>query len=331
MRPLKPVPEGLLHIAVRQEGLVSLKQCKLFGVDHRRAARLVEHKIWRFEGVTVFDTDPTSPSDRVRSDYFSHIRRRSGFKGVLVFPGSAAVGASALALHGVAGLPRSITPEVALPGGPHHRARDGVVVRQFKDFQTVPVGPWRIAGLESALAQALPSLTRGQAVAVMSDAARQRWIDDAGLARVARNVRAGRGSATIQGWFALVNENDESPAETDARLSFIDHGVPPDLSQVVFRRNGYWLARCDFAWQLRDGRWLVVEIDGVGPHSTPEALIRDAPRQNRLLETGRILLLRYRPADNATPGGIGAQVSAKLRTLGWHPRHHPPPSSPVDL
>lgn len=330
MRPLTPVPEQLLHLARRQEGLVALEQCRRFGVDHRRAARLVRHGAWRREGVTVFDIDPTAPTDRVRADYFDHVRRRSAVKGLLVFPGSAAVGASALALHGSAGLPRSITPEVAFPGGTRRRARDGVVVRQLSAFRTVPFGSWRIAGLEPALTQALPALTREQAVAVMSDATRRRWIDDAGLARVAQRVRARHGS-TIRSWFALVNGDDESPAETEARLSFIDHGVPPDRSQAVFRRNGYRLARCDFAWRLPDGRWLVVEIDGVGPHSTPEALLRDVPRQNRLLGTGQILMLRYRPADNASPGGIGARVSARLHALGWRRPRHPLPPRPVDL
>jgi hypothetical protein len=63
-----------------------------------------------------------------------------------------------------------------------------------------------------------------------------------------------------------------------------------------------------------------VEIDGVGPHSTPEALVKDAPRQNRLLATGKIVMLRFKPADNDQPGGIGAAVAVRLEELGgWTP------------
>ena len=84
----------------------------------------------------------------------------------------------------------------------------------------------------------------------------------------------------------------------------------------------------------------MVEIDGVGPHSTHEALVKDAPRQNRLLATDRIVLLRFKPRDNDQPGGIGAVVAARIAELGGlsrtqrHPdrqRHHSPPAAPIPL
>jgi hypothetical protein len=317
-------------LAAQQEGLLSVRQCCAVGIDRRRIRRLVEHGIWRQEGEHVVDTDPVPPSTRVRADYFDHIRRRSAVKGLLVWPGTAAVGAAALALHGVAGLPRHIEPEVSFPRGARRRSRDGVIVRQYGAFQTVPHGSWRIAKIEHALAQALPTLSRDDAVAVLSSALNRKLLDRTGLDKVRKLLHRRRGAGAALGWLGLADGRDDSPAETRARLSCVDHGVPPDRVQIVFHKDGRFLARCDLAWLLPDGRWLVVEIDGVGPHSTPEALVRDAPRQNRLLATGKIVLLRFKPADNDRQGGIGAVVAAHLAELGGRAPSSPHPPTPAE-
>lgn len=316
MRPLASIPPHLGKLASRQEGLLSVRQCCGAGVDRRRIRRLVQHGVWQWEGDRVIDTDPIPPSARKRDDYFDHVRRRSAVKGLLVWPGTAAVGAAALVLHGVAGLPRHVDPEISFPRGAHHRARDGVIVRQYGNFKSQPYGSWRIAKIEHALAQALPYLSRNDAVAVVSSALNKKLISQDGLTTVAKLLRGRRDAERALQHLHLAEGDDESPAETRARLSCIDHGVPPDRSQVVFHHDGQFLARCDLGWALSDGRWLVVEIDGVGPHSTPQALVQDAPRQNRLLATGKIVLLRFKPADNDQPGGIGAVVAAHLEALG---------------
>ncbi|GAA4703101.1 hypothetical protein APR04_000470 [Promicromonospora umidemergens] len=332
MRPLSPVPPAVTKLAAQQEGLLSVHQCHALGVDRRRIQRLVRDGVWRREGNRVVDTDPTPPSTRVRDDYFDHIRRRSAVKGMLVQPGTAAVGAAALALHGVAGLPRHIDPEVSYPRGVRHRGLDGVIVRQYGSFASERYGSWRIAKIEHALAQALPGLSRDHAVAVLSSALNRRKISRAGLVKVRRLLRRRRDAGPALGWIDLADGNDESPAETFARLSCLDHGVPPDRTQVVFHKDGRFLGRCDLGWLLRDGRWLVVEIDGVAPHSTHEALVKDAPRQNRLLATDRIVLLRFKPTDNDRPGGIGAVVAAHITELGGLPHPHPPlPATPIPL
>jgi hypothetical protein len=328
MRPLSAVPPEVHALAARQEGLVSVRQCCAAGVDRRRIARLVSHGVWRREGARVLDTDPVEPGKRVRDDYFDHLRRRSAVKGLLVWPGTAAVGSAALALHGVAGLPRNIQPEVAFPRGVRHHGRDGVVVRQYGNFESQSYGGWRIAKIQHALAQALPGLSRDDGVAVVSSALNKKLLDDAGLTEVERLLHGRRGAAPSLSLLGLADRGDESPAETRARLSCVDHGLPPHRVQVAFRKGGQFLGRCDLGWRLLDGRWLVVEIDGVGPHSTPEALVKDAPRQNRLLATGRIVLLRFKPADSDQPGGIGAVVAAHLKDL---PPQSPPPPRPAAI
>ncbi|MFD6139635.1 hypothetical protein [Promicromonospora sp. NPDC060271] len=63
----------------------------------------------------------------------------------------------------------------------------------------------------------------------------------------------------------------------------------------------------------------MVEIDGVGPHSTPRALVQDAARQNQLLASGQVIMLRFKPQDNEQPGGVGGKVATVLASHGWRP------------
>lgn len=90
-----------------------------------------------------------------------------------------------------------------------------------------------------------------------------------------------------------------------------DGGIPPhDLQVTVGDGSGRVLARGDLGWVLEGGRLLVAEIDGVGPHSTPEALYRDRERQNRIVATGA-LLLRFTAGD-VHRGGVAAAVRRRL-------------------
>ncbi|WP_164545018.1 type IV toxin-antitoxin system AbiEi family antitoxin domain-containing protein [Antribacter gilvus] len=317
MRPLLPIPPDIVTLAHHQEGLVSKAQCDAAGLSRQRVARLIEQRRWRRATSGVYDTDGVLPHQRRRDDFHDHLRRRTAWVGLLAFTGAIAVGACSLALHRVQGLPQVLVPEVALPGGAHRRGRDGILVRQYRTFPTSRIGPRLVARIDHALAQALPGMSREQGVAVLSSTLNRSLLDAAQLSQVHTLLRGCRGAESVHGWFDLAEVGDESPAESSARLSCIDNGVPPDDTQVVFTLRGRFLARVDLAWLLPDGRWLVVEIDGLGPHGRPEALVKDSLRQNGLLGTDRIILLRFRPAENARPGGIGAVVAQHLARLGW--------------
>ena len=65
-------------------------------------------------------------------------------------------------------------------------------------------------------------------------------------------------------------------------------------------------------WRLGDGRWLIAEIDGREFHEAPEAVLHDRRRQNALLATGRVDLLRFTSADIAARDVIPATVRAAL-------------------
>jgi len=148
VRPSQPLPRSLLTLAARQEGLLGAAQCDDQGVSTARRARLVAEGVWARVTRGVFDVDPR----RDRRFDADHRRRRAAWTGMLAYgPDAIAVGACALALHGVMGLPLDITPEVALPGGCSRRSRDGVRVRQFGGGATLRFGPRAIAALMPAL------------------------------------------------------------------------------------------------------------------------------------------------------------------------------------
>lgn len=132
-RKLTSIPQGLLDLAVVQEGLLSAAQCTEQGVSSARRSRLVAQRRWQHVTHGIYDTDPSHPTARARPDALDHLRRRSAWIALLACgPTSVAVGSCALALLGVRGLPLHIDPEAALPGGRHAKVSPGVQVRCYE-------------------------------------------------------------------------------------------------------------------------------------------------------------------------------------------------------
>ncbi|MFD2796799.1 type IV toxin-antitoxin system AbiEi family antitoxin domain-containing protein [Promicromonospora vindobonensis] len=321
MRPVRTLPQQLLSVAAAQEGLVSKAQCDVAGVDKDAVALLIRKGRWGRVARGVYDTDAEPTERRLRNDQHDHVRRRAAWVGMLAVPDGIATGACALALSGIGGLPADLVPEAARPGGMYAAVGDGIVLRRYRGFADRPYRGRRVAALVPALAQALPYLTRHHAVAVLSDALREGRLDAAGLQRVREHLRGRRGAAQVYCLLDLAEGRDGSTAETRARLSFIEHGVPPDGQQVTIVAGGVVLARVDFVWKLPDGRYVVVEIDGRAFHSGDAMLADDAARQNGLVATGRLIVLRF-PAARALAGGafsVGAEMADRLKVLSWRP------------
>jgi hypothetical protein len=321
-RPLKHPPRSLLELAARQEGLLTTAQCETAGMDGWWLGRMLAQARWVRVTSGVYDTDPVPVDDRDRPDRFDHRRRRAAWIGMLAYgPLAVAVGQSALALHAVQGLPVHVRPEVVAPNATARRARDGIVVRQYSDVPTTPFGDRRIATVLHALAQAVPTLDRRHAVAVLDSAVRLGKISRANVETAHDLARGHRGVELTHDWWCLVDGRAESPLETFARLECVDAGVPPDdLQREFFGPAGDFLGRADLAWRLPDGRWLVLEVDGVEVHESPDALFHDRARQNRLVADGGVLLLRTTAKELNVPGKVGDQMAAQLRRHGWTPR-----------
>ncbi len=310
-----PLPPALLRRADDQAGLVSARQCDAAGVGRQRLVRLVRAGGAVRVARGVLDLTPSLPPPDVTVDAHATRRRRAAWAGLLAYgEGRAvAVGLCALALYGVEGLPMTIAPEVALPGAEHRRPRGGMRVRCFDvDARIVLLGGARVVDPVAALAQAVCELPRRRVLAVVDSAVQLRLLPADALVAV-RTVAAGRrGAAALDSWWHLVDGRAQSAPETWARLECVDAGVAPHDVQVPVRDvTGRVVARGDLGWWRHDGRLLVVEIDGRGPHSTPQALFRDRARQNAIAATARTDLLRFTLADL----GTGRLPSAVARWL----------------
>jgi hypothetical protein len=293
-------------------------------VTSARRRRLVAAGRWTRVTHAVFDTDPTPP--RNRADAHDHLRRRRVWAALLAHgPDAVAVGASALAMFGVQGLPVDLTAEVALPRGRFGRARTGGVVRQYEAGPVLRVRGAPVTGPELALAQAVPAWSRRRAVAVLDSALHQRVVTREGLCRAHELARGRRGVARTHDWWDLAREEAESPLETWARLEALDAGCPPDRLQVrVEDADGRFLGRGDLGWHLPDGRWFVVEADGEGVHATPRALFHDRSRQNAMVTAGSAVVVRVTYRDLLVEGRVGAHIARALAGFGLHSR---PPST----
>ncbi|MFD2028026.1 type IV toxin-antitoxin system AbiEi family antitoxin domain-containing protein [Promicromonospora aerolata] len=330
MRHPETIHAQFWTLAACQEGLVSIAQCAAAGISKHAVLRLVRSGAWARITRGVYDTNPVSVRDRACDDYHGHVRRRAAWIGLLAYPDGAATGGCALALLGVGGLPSELAPEVSRPARMDAGLRPGTVLRRYGTFPVVQCHGRDVATLVHALAQGLLTLPRDHAVAAICDALRQDRICAADLGRIRGLIRGRRGVVAVRPWLELVPGRDAPPAETFTRLSLIDHGVPPDGQQIVFRSGDKFLGRVDFAWMLADGRYVVVEIDGREFHSGDEMLADDAKRQNGLVATDRVIVLRFPAPRDSSDGDIGSQVADRLHHLGWVPGAHIGPAVHLD-
>lgn len=296
------VPMPLLVLASGQAGLVSTRQCDDEGLGKDRRHRLVASGRALLVTSCVLDLQQLLAADGWASseDGPDRQRRRAACLGLLAHgPRATAVGAAALVLLNVQGLPQVITPEVMLPGRSARRTRAGIVVRRFDPtMPALGIGPFRVAAPTWALAQTICELDRDHAVAVLDSALQRGTVTRAAFDDVRRLARGRRGAARLHDWWHLVDGRSQSPLETRARLQCIDAGIPPDELQLPLKNaGGRLVALADLGWRLRGGRWLVAEIDGAGPHATPQALYRDRERQNAVNETGVVDMLRFTAED----------------------------------
>lgn len=317
-----PVPQELLSLARGQAGLVSSGQCDAAGVGPSRRRNLVARGSWHRVTRGVLDTGDVPPGlhpydvDRLRSAWSALLTNRLAI----------AVGSCALVLHGIKGLPRRIIPEVTFPRGTARRSRDGIVFRQYgADLETVELHDREVVTAAHALAQALPTLTRDQAVACLDSALHQGLIQDEDLTEIRRQLVHRKGSVRVVSWLPLADGRAESPPESHARLRCHDAGITPDdLQREFFDDRGRFLGRGDLVWYLGGGRWLIVEIDSQEFHGAERQVRRDATRQNGLVSEGKNTVLRFFPG-HVTGGHFVGEVARTLRQEGWQPSQELPP------
>lgn len=319
MRTIR-IPEAIFALARVQAGLVSTKQCLQLGIGSNTRARLVASGRWGRPTRGLY----AIPAATVGADEWGHAHARAVWTALLLEPEDVMpVGLTALALHGVWGLPQEVGVQVTYGRGRRARSRSGIIARQFaKPLETVLVGDRQVPTVTTALIQALPEVGRTLAVVLLDSALNRGLASVQELERVRRGVRGRRGAARLHAVWPLVDGRSESPIETRARLECIDAGLEPTSLQVELDDGqGEFVARGDLGWQRDDGSWVIVEMDGHLVHETPRALFADRTRQNAVATKTDAAMLRFTSKDLGTgriPHTVRQMLTATPRRTGGY-------------
>ena len=125
------------------------------------------------------------------------------------------------------------------------------------------------------------TLRRPRALAVLDAALHVAVCTQAELTTAVTDQKGRRGIVRARELVAIADGRAESPMESEARLVFIDGGLPlPELQYNIRDRHGD-LWRVDFAWP--DSK-VVAEYDSVEWHANPEGWKHDRLKAARLQE-----------------------------------------------
>lgn len=268
-------PDDLVAVAENQSFLVTRAQAIGTGLSSSTIQRRVDEGLWlrREAGVYQIDLRPQLWLDRVR---------------VAVLAGggeSLASHRSALKLWELDG-PTTVPVEITVTYG-HGPIPAGVIVhrtrrlRDLDEAQGVPTTSVKRTLLDCAAI--LPEIVLTKA---LDSAIRRRRV---GINEMFDFVsqRGGRGVKGTRKLRSVVSAYDSdsvpsSPSESEAYFHIRNSSLPRPVLQVRFAtRNG--TRRPDFYWPAKNK---AVEVDGIGTHSSADALDDDLQRQNDLLELG---------------------------------------------
>jgi hypothetical protein len=130
------------------------------------------------------------------------------------------------------------------------------------------------------------------------------------LQAAVREQKGRRGIVKVRDLIAHVDGRAESPMESEARLVFIDGGLPrPELQYWITDRDGdQW--RVDFAWPEAK---IAAEYDSLQWHMSREALLHDRLKTARLQECGWTSIPMTVTDIRADPIGLVARINTHLR------------------
>lgn len=127
------------------------------------------------------------------------------------------------------------------------------------------------------------TLRRPRALATLDAALRAGVCTVSELEAAVAEQKGRRGIVAVRDLLPHADGRSESPMESEARLVFIDHGLPlPELQfEIVDHCGDLW--RVDFAWE---GAKLAAEYDSMEWHANPERWKRDRIKVERLKDRG---------------------------------------------
>lgn len=177
------------------------------------------------------------------------------------------------------------------PDGLLHILDPGVRIRPTAELMVHQRlgAPLRVVGDRLATAPAWTAvemartLRRPRALAMLDAALGSGLCTVADLASAVAEQKGRRGIVKVRDLLQHADGRAESPMESEARLVFIDGGLPmPELQfEIIDRQGKLW--RVDFAWPAFG---VVAEYESMQWHATAEALKHDRMKVARLQEVG---------------------------------------------
>lgn len=222
-------------------------------------------------------------------------------------PGAVMTGSAAVRLRGLRSAGADTTVDVLVPHARTRSSHSFVRVQRTRRMPTpVLLDGLAVAPVARAVIDAARRMTTLRSVRALVAEAVQRGLCTP--AELVDELRAGnmRWSARARAVLKEIEAGVRSVAEADARAILSKAGVrPAQWNKDLFDADGHWLARPDAVW-LDVG--VVLEIDSLEWHLSPEAYRRTQERQRRLARAGVIVLA-------FTPGSIRADPQAFVQEV----------------
>jgi hypothetical protein len=152
-------------------------------------------------------------------------------------------------------------------------------------------------------------LRRPRALATLDAALHVGACTAAELCATTAEQKGRRGIVRVRELMSYIDRRPESPMESEARLVFIDGGLPtPELQYNIVDRYGK-LWRVDFAWPEA---LVAAEYDSVEWHMGRDALLHDRLKTARLQECGWTAIPMTVDDIRRDPFGLVARINAQL-------------------
>lgn len=137
------------------------------------------------------------------------------------------------------------------------------------------------------------------------------------LSQLAEATEAGRraGVGLLRQALPLLRTGSSSPAETRARVTLVDGGLPePELDHDVYDDTGRWLGCSEMAYPAYR---VAVEYEGDHHRTSREQWNRDIAKYQAYAEAGWRVVRLTRDLVDRHPREVVRQVGAALRAAGW--------------
>lgn len=286
----RPVPPVVAQLAFAQSGLVSRRQLLAVGVTRWQVVANLRAGRWLAHGRQSIALH-TGPLDAAAMRWFGV--HEAG-------PRSALDGHSALEAAGLTGW-RSDHVRISVPRGAPAVKRAGLMVRQTRRLRPTDVvgaGVPRVRPAVAAIRAALWVRSDRQAATILAMVVQQRIATPQSIGEALLDVRRHRRRRMLHRVVLDLVGGSQAMGELDFVELCRRHHLPNPDRQTM-RRTSRGMAYLDAEWK---DFGVVAEIDGIH-HLQPDAVVRDALRQNEVALVGsrvvRIPVLGLRVAETA--------------------------------